>query len=127
MQFQLTTDFISSIEQLIANKDGHALRELLKDYHFADVAELLEELNSDEATYLIKLLKSEITSEALMELDEDLRERILDNLTPAEIAQELEELDTDDAADIIAELDDNIQKEVIDKIRSSNGERISAS
>jgi magnesium transporter len=116
MQFQLTTDFISSIEQLIANKDGHALRELLKDYHFADVAELLEELNSDEATYLIKLLKSEITSEALMELDEDLRERILDNLTPTEIAQELEELDTDDAADIIAELDDNIQKEVIDKI-----------
>ncbi|MFT5078657.1 MAG: magnesium transporter, partial [Planctomycetota bacterium] len=60
--------------------------------------------------------ESEITSEALMELDEDLRERILDNLTPAEIAQELEELDTDDAADIIAELDDNIQKEVIDKI-----------
>jgi magnesium transporter len=51
-----------------------------------------------------------------MELDEDLRERILDNLTPTEIAQELEELDTDDAADIIAELDDNIQKEVIDKI-----------
>ena len=116
MQFQLTTDFIATIEQLIANKDGHALRELLKEYHFADVAELLEELNSDEATYLIKLLKSEITSEALMELDEDLRERILENLTPTEIAQELEELDTDDAADIIAELDDKTQKEVIDKI-----------
>ncbi len=116
MQFQLTTEFIASIEQLIANKDGHALRELLKEYHFADVAELLEELNSDEATYLIKLLESEITSEALMELDEDLRERILENLTPTEIAAELEELDTDDAADIIAELDDAIQKEVIDKI-----------
>ncbi|EDM45550.1 putative transmembrane Mg2+ transporter [unidentified eubacterium SCB49] len=116
MQFQLTNDFILSVEQLIANKDGFALRELLKDYHFADVAELLEELNSDEATYLIKLLESEITSEALMELDEDLRERILDNLTPTEIAQELEELDTDDAADIIAELDDSRQKEVIDQI-----------
>ena len=116
MQFQLTNDFIATIEQLISNKDGHALRELLKEYHFADVAELLEELNSYEATYLIKLLESDITSEALMELDEDLRERILDNLTPTEIAQELEELDTDDAADIIAELDDNIQKEVINKI-----------
>ncbi|MFT7071601.1 magnesium transporter [Patiriisocius sp. Uisw_017] len=117
MQFQITTDFINTIEQLIANKDGNALRELLKEYHFADVAELLEELNSDEATYLIKLLESEITSEVLMELDEDLRERILENLTPAEIAQELEELDTDDAADIIAELDDDIQQKVIDKIK----------
>lgn len=116
MQFQLTTDFIASIEQLIANRDGNALRELLKEYHFADVAELLEELNSDEATYLIKLLESEITSEALMELDEDLRERILENLTPTEIAKELEELDTDDAADIIAELSDDIQKQVIGKI-----------
>lgn len=117
MQFQITTDFINTIEQLIANKDGNALRELLKEYHFADVAELLEELNSDEATYLIKLLESEITSEVLMELDEDLRERILENLTPAEIAQELEELDTDDAADIIAELDDDIQQKVIERIK----------
>ena len=116
MQFQLTTDLIENIEQLIANKDGHALRELLHDYHFADVAELMEELNSDEATYLIKLLESEITSEALMELDEDLRERILENLTPREIANELEELDTDDAADIIAELDEDIQKKVIDQM-----------
>ncbi len=116
MQFQLTTDLIENIEQLIANKDGHALRELLHDYHFADVAELMEELNSDEATYLIKLLESEITSEALMELDEDLRERILENLTPREIANELDELDTDDAADIIAELDADIQKKVIDQM-----------
>jgi magnesium transporter len=51
-----------------------------------------------------------------MELDDDFRERILDNLSPSEIADELDEMDTDDAADIIAELDDHIQKQVIDHI-----------
>lgn len=113
MQFQLTNDFIETVEQLIANNDGNALKELLNEFHFADVAELLEELNSEEATFLIKLLKSEITSEALMELDDDLRERILENLSPNEIAQEIQEMDTDDAADFISELDEHIQKEVI--------------
>ncbi|KAA3622923.1 MAG: magnesium transporter [Flavobacterium sp.] len=116
MQFQLTTDFISQIEQLISVKDGKGLQELLHELHFADVAEILEELNSDDATYLIKLLESEITSEALMELDDDVREKILSRLSPKEIAEELQEMDTDDAADIVAELDDEMQQEVIEKI-----------
>jgi magnesium transporter len=117
MQFQLTTDFLQKIEQLIAQKDGHALKPLLKEFHFADIAEILEELKSDEATYLVKLLESELTSEALMEVDEDVREKILDRLSPKEIAEELSEMDTDDAADIVAELDDDIQQKVIDKIK----------
>jgi magnesium transporter len=116
MQFQLTSDFIENIAQLIAKKDGNALRELLQNFHFADIAELLEELKSGQATYLIKQLESDLTSEALMELDDDVREKILERLSPKEIAAELEELDTDDAADIIAELDEKIQQKVIDKI-----------
>jgi magnesium transporter len=116
MQFQLTNDFIKSIEQLVANKDGNKLRELLHELHFADIAELLEELSSDEATYLVKTLESELTSEALMELDDDVREKILNRLSPKEIAEELTEMDTDDAADIIAELDLHIQEKVINKL-----------
>ena len=116
MQFQLTSDFIENIAQLIAKKDGNALREVLQNFHFADIAELLEELKSGQATYLIQQLESDLTSEALMELDDDVREKILERLSPKEIAAELEELDTDDAADIIAELDEKIQQKVIDKI-----------
>ena len=116
MQFQLTPDYLEKVVQLIANKDRIALRQLLKDIHFADIAELLEELNSEEATCLIKSLESEITSEALMELDEDDREKILNRLSPVEIAKEIEEMDTDDAADVVAELEDHIQKKVIEKI-----------
>lgn len=116
MQFQLTDEFIEQVENLIADNNGEALKEIFKDFHFADIAELLDELNTQEATYIVKLLDSEVTSEILIELDEDLRERILENLTPSEIAEELEEMDTDDAADIIAELDDHIQKQVIGHI-----------
>lgn len=116
MQFQLTNDFIEKIEQLIAQKDGHAIKEILQDFHFADIAEILEEVSSDEATYLTRLLESELTSEALMEVDEDVREKILSRLSPTEIAEELAEMDSDDAADVVAELDQDIQQKVIDKI-----------
>lgn len=116
MQFQLTADFIENVEQLIAKRDGHALRELLHVYHFADIAELLEKITSEEATYLIKLLESDLTSDVLIELDDDVREKILSKLSPKEIAQELGELDTDDAADIIAELDEITQQAVIAKM-----------
>ena len=51
-----------------------------------------------------------------MELDEDFREQILNNLSPKEIAKEIEELDTDDATDIISELSVEKQKKVISKI-----------
>lgn len=119
MQFQLTDEFIEKVEELIADNNGEALKKFLAEFHFADIAELLQELDTDEATYIIKLLDSEVTSEILIELDDDLRERVLDNLTPSEIADELEEMDTDDAADIIAELDDHIQKQVIDHIEDA--------
>lgn len=119
MQFQLTNEFLEQVEQLIFTKDGNALRELLHQFHFADIAEILEELDSDDATYLIKLLESDITSEALIELDEDIREKILDRLSPKEIAAELEEMDTDDAVDVMGELDVDIQKQVIGEIEDT--------
>lgn len=117
MRFQLTTEVTDKVKRFIANNQSEELSDLLHDFHFADLAELLEELNRDEATFVFKLLESEITSDALMELDEDLREKILDRLSPEEIAEEVQELDTDDAADILGELDDDIKQEVIDKIQ----------
>ncbi len=114
--FKLTDELVSEIEQLIENRQDGQLQGLLKEVHFADVAEIINELNEDEATYLIKLLDSDKTSDTLTELDDDVREAILNNLSSKEIAEELEELDTDDAADIIAELPKEIVQEVISEI-----------
>ncbi len=94
-------------------KKNKALLSLLEEVHYADIAEIIEELNSFQATYLIKLLESEKTSDVLAELDEDTREKILQKLSSKEIAEEIDELDTDDAADIIAELPEEQKEEVI--------------
>lgn len=114
--FKLTDELVVNIQSLIEHQDDAQLRTLLKEVHYADVAEIANELDSEEATYLIKLLDSEKTSDILTELDEDVREDILNNLSPKEIAGEIEELDTDDAADIVGELPKEIVKEVISEI-----------
>lgn len=117
--FQLTDELIEQVENLIEIKNDAELETLLNDFHHADIAEILDEINLAEAVYVIKLLDSETTSDILMELDEDTREKILKNLSAKEIAEEIEELDTDDAADIIAELSEARQAEVISHIEDT--------
>jgi len=114
--FKLTEELVAQIEQLIAARQDKELLDLLGDVHYADVAEIINELNEDEATYLIKLLDSDKTSDVLTELDDDVREAILNNLSAKEIASELQALDTDDAADIVAELPNEIVQQVISEI-----------
>lgn len=114
--FKLTDELVAQIEQLIDSQSNTALIGLMDDVHYADIAEIINELNEDEATYLIKLLDTDKTSDVLTELDEDVREAILKNLSAKEIAEELGELDTDDAADIIGELPTSMVQEVISEI-----------
>ena len=119
-KFQLTENFIQEIIDLINNNDDKKLSKSFVEIHHADIAEILEELDFSNATYIIKLLDSEKTSDVLMELDDDYREKILKNLSTKEIAEEVQELDTDDATDIISELPKDRQKKVISKIEDKD-------
>lgn len=116
MEFKISKDFIAQIEQYISENREEQLVALLEDIHFADIAEIMGELDSSEASYLFHILDSEKTAEILLELDEEVREKILKDLSPKEIAEELDELSTDDAADIIAELPEDKKGEVIQEL-----------
>ena len=118
-RFQIDKTQILDIRSLIEAQDNPKLQRRLHQLHYADIAEIIQELNSDEAIYLVKLLNSTKTADALAELDEDIRESILEKLSAKEIADEIEELDTDDAADMIAELPEARQEKVINEISDS--------
>lgn len=117
MEFKISKELIQELELLIQNKNDLQLEVLLNDMHHADIAEILDELDFNEATYIFKVLDSEKTAEILLELEDDLRENILSRLSPKEIAEELDELETNDAADIIAELSKDLKAEVISELQ----------
>jgi magnesium transporter len=116
MEFKISREFLTQIEQLIEGNKEQELHDLLHEIHYADIAEIMEELDHVEASYIFKILDSETTSEVLLELDEEVREKILRDLSPKEIAEELDELSTDDAADIIAELPQARKEQVISEL-----------
>jgi magnesium transporter len=113
MHFDVNNKTITKVKQLIAENKDNELLEMLQNMHHADLAEILDAVNFDDAVYIFKLLDSETTAEILTELDDDTRDKILSALSPKEIAEEIDELETDDAADIIAELSDEHKEEVI--------------
>ena len=115
-KFEISKSGIGAIKEHIDKGSDVRLRKRLKDLHYADIAEVIYELSTEQATYLVKLLDSEKTADALAEVDEDIRERILEKLSAKEIAEEIEELDTDDAADLIAELPEDRQEIVMSQI-----------
>ena len=116
MEFKISKELITQIENLVQQNNIVELENILHEIHFADIAEIMNDLDTSEAIYLFNLLDSEITAEILLELDEEVRENILRSLSAKEIAEELDELDTDDAADIIAELPQSKKAQVISEL-----------
>ena len=114
--FQLNDEILSQFKSDIEQRNANALKKRADEYHYADLAEIVDELSIDEGIYLIKLLDSEKTSDVLTEVDEDIRESILELLSVKEIAEEVEELDSDDAVDLIAKLPEARQAAVIAQI-----------
>ena len=88
MAFEITQELLNDVAQYIETKNNDALNQLFNGLHHADIAEILDELSFDEAVYIIRLLDSETTAEVLIDVDDDVREKILNQLTAKEIAGE---------------------------------------
>ncbi len=116
-QIDITSDFIEEIKDLIEHKKNTQIVEKLRDLHHADIAEIMDDLSFEEAIYVFELMDDDIVSDIIVELEEDVRERIMRRLSSKQIASELiDELNTDDAADILAELPEKKKQEVISEI-----------
>ena len=118
--FELSNELIEKVSQLISKRKNSEIKKIVDGFHYADLAEIIDELDENQRIYLIKLIDSDKTSDILTELDEDVREKILKTLSPKEIAGEIKEMDSDDAADILDELTDERKEKVISLIKDDN-------
>ncbi len=116
--FELSKDFVTNIRQIIQKKDEQKALEFLKKLHAADIAEIYDELDIEEAKFLYLLLDKEKAADVIAELDEDDSEKFL-NALPSEIVAEqfIEEMDSDDAADVLGEMSEKRQGEVLSHIK----------
>ena len=117
MKFELSKEYIEHIQSLIEEQSVVKLKEELTEIHAADIAEIYEAIELEQAHFLHNIIEDEKGADILMELEDDLRDQLLDNLSPKEIAEEvLENLESDDAADIVSELPQEVKEEVLSHI-----------
>ena len=78
---------LEKVEQLIEQKDSEQLKDLLAGLHPADIAELCNELDAEEARFIYLLLDNETAADVLIEMDEDARKEFLEILPSETIAK----------------------------------------
>lgn len=120
MSFEIVVDKIDEFKALIENDNKKEVIAIIDEMHPADIAEMMDHLNIEEAKYIYLLLEGEKASDVLVEIDEDDRRKFLKVLPPELIASKfIEYMDSDDAADIVAELDEETQREVLNEIEDT--------
>lgn len=120
MQFELTKDFLSNLSHAISEKDNVFIVKNITDLHPADIADVMDYVNQEEAHYIYELLDEEKAADVLVEIDEDVREKFLESLSAKQIAESIENMDSDDATDLIQDLPEKKQEEVLSEIKDES-------
>lgn len=114
---EYSDQYIEEMRDIISRHDEAAAHAELEQMHPADIAELYQELDLEEAEFLYNLLDEDTRADVLMELDEEDRRKLLSNMPAKEIAtQVIDHLDTDEAVDLIQELDEDDRDEILSHI-----------
>ena len=109
-------EFLEHVREAIERKDAAALRAQVGDLHESDTGDLIEALDSELRPRLVELLGVSFDFTALTEVDDTVREEILDEVSSKVIAEGVRDLDSDDAAYILEDLPQQEQNEILEQL-----------
>ncbi len=111
--YQLNPRFVDMVVDAAEADDASRLTRLIDALRPADIADLIGFVPADHRDTVVRVLSPEQFSEVLPELDEQIREELLDAFSPARLAQAVSGLDSDDAAAIVEDLDEERRDAVL--------------
>ena len=103
---RLRPRFVREVLDAVADGDDEAARALVETLHPADIADLIELAPADERADLIAALAGIVDADVYAELNEHVREDMIDEMEPQQVADLAAQLDTDDAVAIIEDLEE---------------------
>ncbi len=112
----LEPDTEQAFLDVLVSGDEAGVRTLMAELHHADAADLLERLSPDERARVVEILRGDFEPEILSELDETVRDHVVECLGVEELAAALVEMDSDDALEVVEELDEDEKEQVLDAI-----------
>jgi len=115
----IRSEFVGEMSRAIEAEDTGVLRAVVAELHEADLGDLIGALAPDDRVRLVELTGTDFDFSALNEVDETVREEILEELEPETVAEGVRELESDDAVEILESLDEKEQEVILDKLPRS--------
>ena len=123
----VTPEMIQHIVEAVQANRGADARAMVERLTPAGIAHVLEQMPGEERLALVELIGLTLDPDILIELDDDVRDHIIQSLAPREIAAMAAELDSDDAADIIADLGEEERRQVLAQMPAEERANVEAS
>jgi len=124
---EIRPEFVEEIARCIKAQDAPFLREVVAELHEADLGDLIAALDAEDRVSLVELTGTDFDFSALNEVDDAVREEILEELEPQTVAEGVRELESDDAVELLEGLDEEDQEEILEKLPPSEREEIERS
>ncbi|WP_316226300.1 magnesium transporter [Bradyrhizobium sp. SZCCHNS3052] len=124
---EIRAEFIAAITAAIAAEDEAFLRAEVAELHEADLGDLIAALAPDDRVRLVELTGTDFDFSALNEVDDAVREEILEELEPATVAEGVRELESDDAVELLESLDEEDKEEILERLPPSERDALARS
>ncbi len=118
--FGLPSRLFDEVLDAVEAGDATRLDAIFEPLHPADIADLLEQIDARDRRALLALWKGGMDGEILSELDDNLREEVIQSLAPTELADAVRELESDDVVDLVEYLDEDQQAVVLDALGATD-------
>ena len=112
----LGTGADQAVALALAANDDRRVREIVRGLHHADFADILQRLSPEDRGRVVDIIRDEFPAGVLSELDETVRDQVIEHLGIDDVAAALVELDSDDALEVVEELPALEQQQVLDAI-----------
>jgi magnesium transporter len=112
----IRSEFLHAVVAALDENDAAKVRELTLPLHEADLADLIELLRPEQRGALITTLGKDFDAAALPELDEAVRDQVLEDMPAEQVAEALQQLDSDDAVYLLEDLDKEEQSDILAKL-----------
>ncbi|MEL6609487.1 MAG: magnesium transporter [Pseudomonadota bacterium] len=125
--YDLDDRLIPSVRLAVATADRARLDTLLEPLHAADIADLIEQLDPGQRRELLVMAADVVDGEVLSEIDEGVREEVIEFLPERQLTEAVRDLDSDDVVDLLEDLDEPQQEAILDVLEDADRIAVEAS
>jgi len=121
---EVDDELMDDLEDLVRSRSDFLILNILQDLYPADIANIINRVDTSEAEYIFKLIPMETASEVILELDETHREHLLQTMSQPKLTELVGEMESDDAADIVGELPEEKAEEVLETMNVEDSSEV---